>query len=51
MGAGAQVGELTLLIEGDVGVLRQILNQLYLKGLLLLLHELDGLGPGQLEPL
>ena len=46
MGTGAQVGELALLIEGDVGVLGQILDQLYLKGLRLLLHELDGLSPG-----
>ena len=51
MGAGAQVGELALLIEGDVGVLGQILDQLHLEGLRLLLHELNGLGPGQLEPL
>ena len=50
-GPGAQVGELALLIEGDVGVLGQILDQLHLEGLRLLLHELNGLGPGQLEPL
>ena len=51
MGAGAQIGELALLVEGDVGVLRQIMDQLHLVGLALLLHELDGLFPGQLEPL
>ena len=51
VGAGAQVGKLTLLVEGDVGVLRQVVDQLHLVGLLLLLHELDGLGAGQLEAL
>ena len=51
MGTGAQVGELALPIEGDVGVLGQVLNQLHLVGLPLLLHIADGLLPGQLEPL
>jgi len=49
--AGAQIHELALLIEGDVGVLRQVVDQLHLVGLFLLLHELDGLGAGQLEAL
>ena len=51
MRTGAQVHELALLVEGDVGVLRQIIDQLHLIGLFLLLHILDGLGPGQLEAL
>ena len=51
MGTGAQVGELALLIERDVGIGGQILNQLHLIGLALFLHELDGLFPGQLKPL
>ena len=51
MGTGAQVGELALLIEGDMGILRQILNELHLVGLALFLHELDGLRPGQLKAL
>ena len=51
MGAGAQVHELALLVEGDVGVLRQVVDEFHLVGLLLLLHELDGLGAGQLEAL
>ena len=51
VGTGAQVGELALLIEGDVGVLGQVVDQLHLEGLALLLHELDGLLPGQLKPL
>ena len=51
MGAGAQIGELALLVEGDVGVLRQIMDQLHLVGLALLLHELEGLFPGQLKAL
>ena len=51
VGTGAQVGELALLVEGDVRVLRQVVDELHLVGLLLLLHELDGLFPGQLEAL
>ena len=51
MGAGAQVGELPLLVEGDGGVLRQVVDELHLVGLLPLLHELHRLGPGQFEPL
>ena len=50
-GTGAQVGEVALLVEGDVGVLRQVLDELHLVGLLLLLHELDGLLTGQLKAL
>ena len=49
--AGAQIHELALLIEGDVGVLRQVVDQLHLIGLFLLLHILDSLGAGQLEAL
>ena len=51
VGAGAQVRELTLLIEGDDGILRQVVDQLDLVGLFLFLHELNGLGAGQLEAL
>ena len=51
MGAGAQVHELTLLVEADDRVLRQVADELHLVGLALLLHEGDGLRPGQLEPL
>ena len=51
VGAGAQVGEVALLVEGDDGILRQVLDELHLVGLLLLLHELDGLLTGQLEAL
>ena len=51
MGTGAQVGELALLVEGDVGVLGQVVDELHLEGLALLLHELQGLSTGQLEPL
>ena len=51
MGAGAQVHELTLLIEGDVRVLRQIVDQLHLVRLVLFLHIGDGLRPGQLKAL
>ena len=51
MGAGAQVGKLALLVEGDVCVLREVVDELHLEGLLLLLHELERLGPGQLKAL
>ena len=51
MGTGAQVSELALLVERDVGILGQILDQLHLVGLALFLHELDGLFPGQLKAL
>ena len=46
VGAGAQVGELPLLVEGDGGVLRQVVDELHLVGLLPLLHELHRLGRG-----
>ena len=51
MRAGAEVGELALPVETDDGVLGQVLYELDLVGLALLLHELDGLGAGQLEAL
>ena len=51
VGAGAQVNKLALLVEGDVGILRQVVDQLDLIGLLLLLHILDGFLAGQLEAL
>ena len=51
MGAGAQVHELALLVEGDDGVLRQVVDELHLVGLSPLLHVGDGLLPGQLEAL
>jgi len=49
--ARAEVGELTLTVEADDGVLRQVVDELHLIGLLLLLHELDGFLARQLEPL
>ena len=51
VGARAQVGEVALLIEGDDRVLGQVVDKLHLVGLALLLHELEGLGPGQLKAL
>ena len=51
MGAGAQIGELALLIKGDVGVGGQVVDELHLVGLLPLLHELQCLLTGQLEAL
>ena len=36
---------------GDDRVLRQIVDELHLVGLLLLLHQSQSLGPGQLKPL
>ena len=51
MGAGAEVHKLPLLVEGDHRVLGQVVDELHLVGLPLLLHEGDGLHPGQLEAL
>ena len=46
VGAGAQVGELPLLVEGDGGY---TYIYFHLVGLLPLLHELHRLGPGQVR--
>ena len=49
--AGAEVGELSLLIEADGLALRQVLDELHLIGLVPVRHELDGLFARQLEAL
>ena len=49
--AGAEVGEFALLIETDDRVLRQVLYELHLVGLVLLAHEGKGLRAGQLKAL
>ena len=51
MRAGAEVGELALLIEADVRVGGQIVDELDLERLVLLLHELDGFLARQLKAL
>ena len=51
VGAGAQVHELALLVEADNCVFGQVIDEFHFIGLALLLHEGDGLRPGQLEPL
>ena len=51
MGAGAQVHEIALLVEGDDGVLGQVPDQLHLIGFFLFLHKGDGLFTGQLKAL
>ena len=51
MRAGAQIGELALLVEAYGRIFRQIPDELDLVGLVLLLHELYGLFAGQLEAL
>ncbi len=51
MGAGAQINELALLVEGNHRVLRQIADQLHLVRLALLLHKFDGIRPGHLRAL
>ena len=51
VGAGAEVGELALLIKGDDRVLGQVVDKLHLVGLAPFLHEGDGLPTGQLEAL
>ena len=49
--AGAQVGKFPLGIEGNNGVLGQIVDELHLVRLVLLLHIGDGLGTGLLAAL
>ena len=49
MGAGAEVGEFALLVEGDDLVLRQVVNKFHL--VRLVLHQFQRFLPGQLEPL
>ena len=49
MGTGAQIGKLSLGVEGDHGVQRQVLDQLHFVGLLPGLHIGDGLLPGLLR--
>ena len=51
VGAGAEVHELPLLVEGDHRVLGQVVDELHLVGLALLLHVGDGLLAGQLKAL
>ena len=51
MRAGAEVGELTLSVEGDVRVGRQVVDELDLVRLVLLLHVADGLLTRQLKAL
>ncbi len=51
MRPGAQVGKLSLLVEGNDLALGEVVDELHLKRLALVLHELKGLGPGQFEPL
>ena len=41
-----EVGELPLFVETDDGILREVLDQLYLVVLVLLLHQFDGVGTG-----
>ena len=47
VGSGAEVHELTLLVEADGGVLGEVLHELDLVVLALGLQVLDGLGPGE----
>lgn len=42
MGAGAEIGKIALLIEGNDGILRQILYQLYLIAFSSFLKHFDG---------
>ena len=51
MRTGAQVGEVPLGVERDNGILRQIVDQLYLVRLVLFLHIGNGLGTGLLAAL
>ena len=47
----AQIHKLALPVEGNLCILRQILNQFYFIRLLALLHKSNGLGSGQGKPL
>ena len=51
VGADAHINILALLVEADGGVLGQVADVLHLELLLAVLHQLDGLGPGQDERL
>ena len=51
VGTGAQVGEVALGIEGNDGILGQVVDQLHLIGLVFGLHIGNGLGPGLLAAL
>ena len=51
MGAGAQIGEIALLVEADDCVFRQIVDELNLIGLVLFFHEFDSFSAGQLKAL
>ena len=49
MRPGAEVGKVALLVEGDDGILGEVVDEFHLVGLPTLLHKLDGLGAGQLK--
>ena len=51
VGADAHVDILTLLVEADDRILGQVADVLHLELLLAVLHQLNGLGPGQDEGL
>ena len=51
VGTGAEVRKLALLVEGNDGVLRKVVDKLHLVGLALLLHKLHCLLAGQLKAL
>ena len=51
MRAGAEVGKIALLIEANNSVLGQVINELYLIGLLLFFHKFDSFSAGQLKTL
>ena len=47
--SGAQIHKFALPVEGNLRILRQILNQLHLEGFLALFHKRDGFRSGQSE--
>ena len=49
MRASAQVGEVALLVEADDSVLGQVIDELYLIGLLLFFHKFNSFSAGQLK--
>ena len=50
MGAGAQIGEISLTIKGDGGVFWKILDQLHFVGFFPFFHKTDRFFPRQFKP-
>ncbi len=49
MRASAQIGKISLLVEGDHSILGQVADEFYLVGFILFLHELNSFPARQLK--